>query len=128
MHGWKMGLSACALLASAALSAATDFDDIDTYLMQGMEDAVKDLEPVLGASNAEAALADAAVLRDGLRWTEDYFAAKGQVPDAVQFARDGQALVADVVKYIEQKDFANAIAAARKTAKNCQKCHDVYKP
>src|SRR5687767_5370395 len=79
-------LLAMALLSTPAL-AGPDFADIDSDLMRGMEDAIKNLEPVLGAGNLASAHADAEVLRDGLQWVEEYFVAKSGVDDGVKIAR-----------------------------------------
>lgn len=122
-----MALFAVALLSTPAL-AGPNFDDVDSDLMRGMEDAIKDLEPVLSAGNLESAQADAEVLRDGLQWVERYFVAKGGVDDGVAIARDGRAVVAKLLEHLAAKDATAAIEAARATAKNCRSCHDIYKP
>jgi len=120
-------LFAIALLSSAA-SANPDFGDVDSDLMRGMEDAIKDLEPVLGAGNLESARADAEVLRDGLKWVEDYFIAKGGVDDGVTIARNGRLIVDELLGHLAAKDVQAAIGSARNAAKNCRSCHDIYKP
>lgn len=122
-----MTLLAVALLATPAL-ASPDFADIDSYLMRGMDDAIKDLEPVLGAGNLASAQSDAEVLRDGLQWVEEYFVAKGGVDDGVTIARRGRAVVAELLGHLDAKNVPAAIEAARNTAKNCRSCHDIYKP
>ena len=118
---------AVALLSAPAL-ANPDFSDVDSDLMRGMEDAIKDLEPVLGAGNIASAQADAATLRDGLKWVEDYFTAKGGVDDGVAIARDGRALVTELIGHLDAKNVPAAIESARKTSKNCRSCHEIYKP
>jgi hypothetical protein len=120
-------LCGLALLSTAA-SATPDFGDIDSDLMRGMEDAIKDLEPVLGAGNLDSALADAEVLRDGLQWVEQYFVTKGGVEDGVTIAQEGRAVVARLLDQLAAKNIPGAIEAARSTAKNCRSCHDIYKP
>jgi hypothetical protein len=119
-------LGLCAFLMSTQTVAVSDVGDIDTYLMQDLETAIKDLEPVLGAGNVDSARADAEVLRDGLKWIEEYFAAKGTAKDAEQIARDGQQLVSTLFEHLEQKNLAAAIETARSTEKNCKRCHDIY--
>lgn len=122
-----MTLFAVALLSTPAL-AGPDFADVDSDLMRGMDDAIKNLEPVLGAGNLASAHADAEVLRDGLKWVEEYFVAKGGVGDGVTIARQGRAVVAELLGHLDAKDVPAAIEAARNTAKNCRSCHDIYKP
>lgn len=120
-------LFAVALLGAPAL-ADPDFSDVDSDLMRGMEDALKDLEPVLGTSNITSAQADAEVLRNGLKWVEEYFVAKGGVDDGVAIARDGRAVVAELIGHLDAKNVPAAIDSARKVSKNCRSCHDIYKP
>jgi hypothetical protein len=115
-------------LGGVALAAESRFDDIDDDLMRGMDDAVKDLEPALSAGNIESATADAEILRDGLKWTHDYFTGKGGVDDGVKIAADGQSLVVELQKHLADKNVDAAVTAARQTSKNCRSCHDIYKP
>lgn len=121
-------MALAALMPGHLALADIDTSDVDSYLMQDMETALKDLEPVLVAGNADAALADAEVLRDGLQYTYDYFVAKGNAEDAVEIAAEGQETIARVFTALRSKDLQAAIAAARDTAKNCKACHDIYKP
>ena len=120
-------LVATFLIAVPAL-ANVDFKDIDSDLMQDMDNAIKNLEPVLSAGNLTSAQADAEVLRDGLKWVEDYFVAKGSVDDGVAIARDGRAVVDELLAQLAAKNVPAAIDAARSTAKNCRSCHEIYKP
>jgi len=121
------GVALCALTPTHLAFAEIDTSDVDTYLMQDMENALKSLEPVLTVGNFDSALAEAQLLRDGLQYTHDYFTGKG-AEDAVKIAADGQAAIARVLAAIEKKDQEAAVAAARATGKNCKSCHDVYKP
>lgn len=123
-----VGMTLVALVPSQIAFADVDTSDVDSYLMQDMETALKDLEPVLTAGNGDSARADAEVLRDGLRYTHDYFVNKGNAEDAVKIAVEGQATIARLFAALDSKDLQAAIAAARDTAKNCKACHDIYKP
>lgn len=121
------GVALCALVPGRLTFASIDTSDVDAYLMQDMENALKDLEPVLTARNFDSALADAQILRDGLQYIHDYFVAKG-AEDGVKIAAEGQAAVARVFAAIEKKDPEAAVTAARDTGKNCKSCHDIYHP
>jgi len=114
-------------VASAAF-VHLDLGDFDDDLMRDMDNAAKDLEPVIGARNAEAAKEDTEVLAHGFKWTEDYFVKKQTTPDAVQFAQDGAHALDQVLSLLEKQDFPAAAAAARDMTKTCRACHDVYKP
>jgi hypothetical protein len=119
----------CGALARAQ-SAHVDLDlaDFDDDSMRDMDDANKDLQPVLGAKNAAAALSDAQLIQSVLKETETWFSKKGGTDTAVKIARDGEASVAEVIAAIGRQDFDAAATAARATAKNCRSCHDIYKP
>lgn len=121
------GMTLAAFMPGTLTLATIDTSDVDSYLMQDMETALKNLEPVLTAGNAGSAQADAEVLRDGLQYTHDYFVAKG-ADDGIRIAAEGQATIARVLAALENKDLEAAIAAARDTAKNCKACHEIYKP
>lgn len=122
------GMTLAALMPGPFALADVDTSDVDSYLMQDMENALKDLEPVLVAGNFDSARADAEVLRDGLQYVYDYFVAKGNAEDAVKMASEGQAAIARVFAALEGKNLDVAVAAARDTAQNCKACHEVYKP
>ena len=128
MRKWLLLAGVLAALSGSLAYAEIDLSDFDDDSMRDMDDANKDLGPVLGARNAEAALADAQVLQNVLKQTEAYFVKKGGADDAVKLAQQGQASVAVVIAAIGKSDFESAAAAARDTAKNCRSCHDLYKP
>jgi hypothetical protein len=121
------GLS-CALVRAEAVHIDLDLTDFDDDSMRDMDDANKDLQPVLGAKNAAAALADAQLIQNVLKETEAYFTRKGSTDSAVQIAQRGELAVAAVISALEKNDFDTAAAAARDTTKNCRSCHDIYKP
>lgn len=118
---------ACAALCCGPVIAAIDLHDYDTDLMRDLDKTIKYFEPDVTARNASAVKEDAEVLQDGFRYTESYFSKKG-AEDAVKISRDGLASVANVLKFVEQRDFEAAAEAARDTPGLCKSCHDIYKP
>jgi hypothetical protein len=118
----------CATVICATVWADVDLDDFDDDLMRNMGDTIKLLEPDITAKNAKAALDDANVFRDGFKYVESYFTAKGTTPDAVQYAQQSRALTDKVLKALSSNDSDGAAAAARDLAHSCKECHDVYKP
>ncbi len=116
-----------AILASAPVWAALDLHDYDDDLMKDLEKSLKYFEGDITAKNAEAAKEDAAVLAEGFRYTEDYFAKKG-IADAVEISRKGPALIADVKTLVDKAEFDAAAATARGAPDLCKSCHDLYKP
>jgi cytochrome c556 len=121
-----LGLVVC--VAASVVWADIDLSDFDDDVMRTMDDTIKSFEPDIAAKNAKAATDDAAVLQENLKWTEQYFASKGNADDAVKWARQGQEQVATALKAVTSQDFDAASTAARTAAKNCKTCHDVYKP
>ncbi len=117
-----------AALSCTLATADIDLSDFDDDLMRGMDDAIKDLEPVIAAKNVQTAKEDAEVLRDGLKWAEDYFAKKGNVEDGVKFAQRSQEFTTTVLKALAANDLDTAATAARALSKACSNCHDAYKP
>jgi hypothetical protein len=105
-----------------------DLQDFDDDSMRDMDDANKDLQPVIGARNARAAQADAQTIQAVLVQTEQYFAHKGGTDDAVLIARQGQTALAAVVTALQRSDYDSAAAAAGDVARNCKSCHEIYKP
>jgi hypothetical protein len=123
-------LAAGILLTGVALTAFAELDlsDFDDDLMRTLDDTNKYLEPDINAKNIKNAQEGAETIRQGLKWTEDYFAHKGGVDDGVKLAKDGQALAQNILTDLEKNDFDNAAASARALTKNCRSCHDLYKP
>jgi len=121
--------TALALLGTLA-SAATDIDltDFNDDVMKNMDDTVKSLDSDLAGHDSKSAQADAGSIRDGLRWAEEYFTRKGHVEDAVQLARQGEDLAANVAKSAASSDFDAALTSYESLVKTCRRCHDVYKP
>jgi cytochrome c556 len=120
-------LGLAATLSAGMAWAALDLSDFDDDMMRDMDDAIKDLEPVIAAKNAASAGQDAQVLQNGFKETEDYFTKKG-VDDAVKFAHDQEDRLAQVNKFLAAGDFDGAAGAAREVSHGCKTCHDAYKP
>jgi hypothetical protein len=119
---------ACALVHAQSAHVDLDLADFDDDSMRDMDDANKDLQPVLGARNLDAALGDAQVIQNVLKETETYFAKKGGAEKAVKLAQQGEVSIAAVVEALHNSDFDTAAAAARDATQNCRACHDIYKP
>jgi hypothetical protein len=105
-----------------------DLHDYDDDLMRDLDRTIKYFEPDITAGNAQGALDDADVLRDGFKYTEDYFTKKGNAEDAVQISKKGLQYLDIAVKDAEANQFDAAAAAARQVSATCRACHDVYKP
>jgi hypothetical protein len=108
--------------------ADIDLSDFDDELMQNMDDAIKALDSSIATRDVPAATADAQFIVEGLKWTESYFAKKGNVADAVQLATQGHEFAATVATASAQNDFDAAFTAYRSLVKTCRSCHEAYKP
>lgn len=116
------------LLVPTLLVAAIELPGFDGEVMQAMDEAYKDLEPVLGASNAQQARENLAVLQEAYQWTLDYFTPlKSEAPDAIDFAVAGQKKLQEIDAAIGAGNFDQAAEKARELNANCKSCHDKYK-
>ncbi|HXW69838.1 MAG TPA: hypothetical protein VEK34_00080 [Methylocella sp.] len=123
------GASLAILLSSAyGEFRKIDLHDYDDDLMRDLDRTIKYFEPDITAGNAEGALGDAEVLQDGFRYTENYFAKKGDTDDAVKISQKGLELIETAIKSVSENNFEAAAEAARETVKICKSCHELYKP
>jgi hypothetical protein len=67
-------------------------------------------------------------IQEGLRWAQDYFTKKGNLDDAVRWARQGQELADGLASSAQTGDFDNSLTKYDSLVKTCRACHDVYKP
>ena len=127
MRKWLMA-GVAMTLAAAAWAADIDYSDFDDALMRDMDDAIKELDSNVGGQQAQGALANAALLRDGLAWAEKYFAAKPEAPLGAGMAREGQEQLARVIQAVDARDFDAASNGVRGVVRSCKACHEAYKP
>ncbi len=121
--------AALALLTTLACAAADiDLTDFNEDVMKNMDDTVKALDTDLATRDASSAQLDAQKIGQGLHWAQEYFARKGNVDDAVQMAKQGETLAADVGRSAASNDFDTALSTYDTLVKTCRRCHDVYKP
>jgi cytochrome c556 len=133
LQWWLVPLALIALLPGTGRTDPTqhvtiDLKDFDDDSMRDMDDANKDLQPVIGARNGQAAQADTQTIQSVLKETEDYFTRKGGTQDAVKIAQQGETALAAVIAALNRTDYDSAATAAREVTRNCKSCHDIYKP
>lgn len=125
------GLSALIVTVSASAYAEKvilDLKDYDDDLMKDLERTVKYFEPDITGQNSDGIADDAKVLTEGFVYTEQYFKKKGNYPDAVKWAQDGQAHIAAALKQVTANNYDAAAVEARAAVQQCKNCHEVYKP
>jgi hypothetical protein len=105
-----------------------DLKDYDDDLMHDIDRAIKYFEPDISGQNADAARDDAAELRRGFTYTQDYFSKKGNTQDAVEISKQGLQMLDAVLKELDAQNYDAAAEDAREVSKACRSCHDTYKP
>ena len=125
------GLLAGVLVISGAFAYAAanlDLTDFNDDVMKNMDDVVKSLDTDLATRDARSAQVDARTIGEGLHWATEYFTRKGNVEDAVQLAKKGEALAGDIARSAASNDFEAALSTYDSLVKTCRRCHDAYKP
>lgn len=129
-----VGVSAAAAGLGADLHKAQaepqkdQYADYDDDLMKDLDRTIKYLEPDVSGGNDGGVADDIAVLKQGFVYTAQYFARRGNAPDAVKISNDGLANLAEIQQRYAAKNIEAAAEKARALADSCKACHDVYKP
>jgi hypothetical protein len=121
--------AAVVLLAMLAVSVSvvSAEAELDTDLMQAIEDTNKSLSSNIALKDAKASTADAKELGDMFSKVETYFVHKGDAPDAVDLSKKSKDLAADIVKSVGANDFDTATNASTTLSRTCRTCHTFYK-
>src|ERR1700726_1405319 len=77
----------------AAGTVSLDLSDFNDDVMRDMDDTMKTLDSDIATRDAKSVARDSALIREGLGYAQQYFTKKGNVEDAVRWARQGQDLV-----------------------------------
>ncbi|MGZ5780098.1 MAG: hypothetical protein ACXWIN_03970 [Burkholderiaceae bacterium] len=112
------------MLTSPVRSAETD---LDTDLMQSIEDTNKSLSSNIALKDGKAATSDAKELTDMFSKVESFFVKKGGAENAVDLAKKSKNLAIEIVKYVEGKNFDAATDSATALSRTCRTCHTFYK-
>jgi hypothetical protein len=121
-------LAALAASVAAYATTALDLSDFDPDVMGAIEDTKKELESYIAGKEAEGTRQSAAFIRESLSYAEQYFDRKGNVPDAVALARQGQEAAAEIARAAGEGRFDAAYDSYIGLLRACKKCHDAYKP
>ncbi|MEA3179371.1 MAG: hypothetical protein QOI59_2894 [Gammaproteobacteria bacterium] len=112
----------------AAGIVSLDLADFNDDVMRDMDDTMKRLDSDIAMRDAKSVASDSASIREGLGYAQQYFTKKGNVEDAVQWARQAQDLVEAVTNAVQAGDFDSSLSKYDLLVKTCRACHDVYKP
>lgn len=108
------------------LALATS-EDIDTDLMQSIEDTTKSVTSNIDLHRLAAADEDARTLDQLLGQVQAYYEAHPDKPDALGYARASRDLARRLSALVVARDFEHASTVAADLSRSCRTCHDVYK-
>ncbi|CAL94961.1 hypothetical protein [Azoarcus olearius] len=111
-------------LASGVFAAVAQ---LDSDLMQAVEDTNKSLSSNLLLKNAPASLTDVRELDAMFAEIEGYYVAKGDAADAVELSRKSRALAAEIQKSVQASEFDHAVTLSSELSRTCKTCHNFYK-
>ena len=112
----------------AAGTVRLDLSDFNDDVMRDMDDTMKTLDSDIATRDAKSVARDSVLIRNGLEYAQDYFTKKGNVEDAVRWARQAQDLAEAVTNSVQAGDFDTSLSKYDSLVKTCRACHDVYKP
>ena len=117
----------CGLLGVLMTSVHSAETELDTDLMQSIDDTNKSLSSNIALKDAKAATTDSKELNDMFNKVEAYFVNKGGAGDAVELARKSKDLTQQIAHAVDQHDFDSASNSATALSRNCRTCHTFYK-
>jgi hypothetical protein len=113
-------LSVTAGLALAAV-------ELDTDLMQNIDDTNKSLASNIALKDGKAAIADAKSMNTMFDTVETYFVQKGDAANAVELTKKSRELTLTIVNAVTANDYDAATNAATTLSRTCKTCHTFYK-
>ncbi len=120
-------LVASLLLMAGAVSVRSAEDEIDTDLMQSIEDTNRSLASHIATRNADGARADAQELDAMFGKVESFYVRKGDAADAVALAQKIRTLSTQIQQSLGTQNYTAATEAATTLARTCKTCHSFYK-
>ncbi|MES3010375.1 MAG: hypothetical protein V4738_06310 [Pseudomonadota bacterium] len=118
---------AFAVLGAVALGVHSAEDELDTELMQTIEDTNKSMASNIALKEAKGAKSDAQELTQMFAKVEGHYNRKGDAPDAVDLARKSRELSSQILGQIDASDYGAATNTATNLARTCKTCHNFYK-
>jgi hypothetical protein len=122
----KLLILMCGVLALAGVVRAA-VAELDTDLMQTIEDTNKSMASNIATGNKKAAISDAAELHEMFLKVEAFYVQKGDAQDAVDLSRKTLQLTQQIGQQVQGGKFDDATNAATDLARTCKSCHNFYK-
>jgi hypothetical protein len=113
-------------LAAGVVFAQT-VDDFDGW-MRTIDDKTQSVQRNIAAKDTNAVTADAKTLQETFKLVEEFWAKRGNAPDAVELSQKAQEQAAQVLKSATAKDYDAASTESIKIAETCTACHRLYRP
>jgi hypothetical protein len=113
------------LSVSAGLALAAV--ELDTDLMQNIDDTNKSLASNIALKDGKAAIADAKSMNAMFDTVETYFVQKGDAANAVELSKKSRELTLAIVNSVTANDYDAATNAATTLSRTCKTCHTFYK-
>lgn len=111
-------------LSGGVLSAEKE---LDTDLMQNIEDLNKSLASNIALRDSRASTSDAKEIFDLFATVEAHFVERGDAANAVELSKKTRVLAQQILQAVEAKDYAKATDAATDLSRACKTCHNFYK-
>jgi hypothetical protein len=118
-------LIGCSAIFTARVSS--EEIELDTDLMQTIEDTNKSLSSNIAMQRGDASLSDAKDLTGMFDIVEAYFIKKGDAANAVDLSKKSKDLTLDIARLISEKNFDSATNLATDLSRTCKSCHTFYK-
>jgi hypothetical protein len=119
------------IVFGAMLSVSAGFAlaavELDTDLMQNIDDTNKSLASNIALKDGKAAIADAKSMNAMFDTVETYFVQKGDANNAVELSKKSRELTLAIVNAVTSNDYDAATNAATTLSRTCKTCHTFYK-
>ncbi len=119
-----MALVYFSMLFSTAVFAE---EEMETDLMQNIEDVNKSLSSNIALQRVDPSLQDAKQLTSMFEVVEAHFIKKGDAENAVDLSKKSKQLSQDIEKLVTEKNFDTATNLATDLSRTCKSCHTFYK-
>ncbi|HMU67154.1 MAG TPA: hypothetical protein PKE57_08415 [Cellvibrionaceae bacterium] len=101
--------------------------EIDTDLMQNIEDTNKSLSSNIALENGKGSASDAKDLSEMFAVVEQHFAKKPGATDATNLSKKSKDLSLQIIVDVGAKRFEEANNLATELSRACKSCHAFYK-
>lgn len=114
----------CAALSGGVFSAESE---IDSDLMQTIEDTAKSVVSNIDHKDPKAVAADARELEKLFAQVESFYEKKNDAHDAITWSKNSREWASTLARFAADKDFDGASKVARDINRTCKTCHNTYK-